>query len=579
LGLEPEAAAARKTPPQSLAGNLLLSVAVLLVVVAVAEGLFRWRERPPGAQSSQSPRLVPPPSGSERGLYTMPSHATGWPPWEAFNRDGVRDRTHPVEKPAGAYRVICLGDSVTYGPDARAEDAYPQLLGSRLEALGPTVEVFNLALWGWSTRHERLAYESIGRKYRPDQVLLGICLNDVADLSAPVHPPRLLLALHRRSALVRWAIDAEGRQVRSIEELFEAPDSPRVHAGFGRLFDEIRLLRAAVDADAAKLHVLVFPFRPQLGPKPKAPTAQRRIESFCADEGIGFLDLLPELRDLGESAFEPDDGIHLSPAGNGRVAEAVLARIIPPELAAARAICRSIGVEDPRSLSEHIPGLIERLAAEDESVVREAAWALGRTGPAAAAAAPPLAAALGDPREVVRAAAAEALGGIGAGGAETLTGLLQALDDPRQAVRWSAARAIWRLAPARSEVEGPLAAAVTGRDLYVRSFAVWYLGELGQVGEEGLRALLAALQDPDPGLRGLAVRALGKAGAGWPEAVAGLRPLLASADWDDRWKAARALGRLGAAAAPAASDLEALLEDDSEKVRDEAARALQRIRD
>jgi lysophospholipase L1-like esterase len=508
----------------------------------------------------------------------MPSDATGWPPWQDFNRDGVRDRAHALEKPEAVHRVICLGDSVTFGPDAHAEDAYPQRLQAELDARGPYAEVFNLSLWGWSTYRERLAYEQIGRRYRPDQVLLGICLNDVADLSALRRPPAWLVALHRRSALVRWAIDAEGRHVRGIAELFETPDSPRVRAGFERLFDEIRQLEQAVEADGAELGVLVFPFRPQLGSRPPEPAAQQRIAAFCVERGLPFLDLLPALRELGESALEPDDGIHLSPAGCARVAQEILARMIPAERTVARAVCRSLGVEDPRSIGvEQIPALIELLAAEDVRAAREAAWALGRLGPSAASAVPQLGAALGNAEAPLRRAAAQALGAIGAAARVTLPALFEALADERQAVRWSAAQAIWRIGPREPTIVPELAAVSESADLYVRAFALWYLGEMGTAGSGGVPVLARALRDTDPGLRGLAARALGKAGAGSPDAVVALRRSLASADWDDRWKAARALGRIGPSATDAVPDLEELLDDDSERVREEAARALMRI--
>ena len=63
----------------------------------------------------------------------------------------------------------------------------------------------NVGLWGWSTRQERLAYERIARRYRPDQVLLGVCLNDIPELQNNLaRPPalagRALRAIGARAA-------------------------------------------------------------------------------------------------------------------------------------------------------------------------------------------------------------------------------------------------------------------------------------------------------------------------------------------------------------------------------------------
>ena len=40
----------------------------------------------------------------------------------------------------------------------------------------------NVALWGWSTRQERTAWQRIARGYQPDQAVLAVCLNDIPEL-------------------------------------------------------------------------------------------------------------------------------------------------------------------------------------------------------------------------------------------------------------------------------------------------------------------------------------------------------------------------------------------------------------
>ena len=59
------------------------------------------------------------------GFYVMRSEAVGWPPWQEFNGDGLRDRTRPREKPEGVWRVAILGDSVTLGDGLKPYEAYP----------------------------------------------------------------------------------------------------------------------------------------------------------------------------------------------------------------------------------------------------------------------------------------------------------------------------------------------------------------------------------------------------------------------------------------------------------------------
>src|SRR5262249_1808652 len=150
-------------------------------------------------------------------------------PWEEINADGLRDRTHPPEKPPGTYRLVALGDSVTLGAGIKPEEAYPQVLEKLLWRSGRRGEVVNVGLWGWSTRQERTAYDRIVRRYKPDQVLLAVCLNDIPELQNNLaRPSPLLAALFKRSALVRRVINAPGREIQNVEQLFTDRNSRRV---------------------------------------------------------------------------------------------------------------------------------------------------------------------------------------------------------------------------------------------------------------------------------------------------------------------------------------------------------------
>src|SRR5436309_3452688 len=184
----------------------------------------------------------------------------------------------------------------------------PAVLQRRLDAQGPGIEVLNISLMAWSTRQERIAYERIARRYRPDLVLLGVCLNDPQELANNlVRPPALLSRLHERSALVRWIMDAPGREIRSVQQLFMSPEAPEVRSSLEQFFGELRRLEAVVQADGIPFAVLVFPYAGQVGRHPPPPVVQERIRAFCAREALPFLDVLPGLRPLGAAAFLPGD--------------------------------------------------------------------------------------------------------------------------------------------------------------------------------------------------------------------------------------------------------------------------------
>jgi HEAT repeat protein/lysophospholipase L1-like esterase len=544
-------------PRRALAANVLLSIGVTLGTLGTAELVARYTERTrPTENRAQAIEW-------KADFYTIKPAEADWPAGREFNRDGMRDRAHAVETPDSTRRVVFLGDSVTLGPDGHPEQAYPQIVQARLDARGPGVEVFNVSLWGWATTQERVAYQRVVRKYHPDTVVLGVCLNDIQDLqNEQARPPAWLAALHRRSALVRRVVDARGREIRGVTELFSSPDAPRVRKGLERLEAEIEGLRRDTEDDKTQLAVMVFPFRGQLAPHPPAPVVQDRLRAFCAREHLPFVDPLPALQPIGEAAFLEGDGIHFNAEGGGRVADAVLGSgIIPiPE--------RRLAADASRA------ALIAALGAADADTRREAAWALGRgDGVADADIVAALRAALGDPEERVRAEAAGALGRRHAAGATA--DLQRALSDPRAAVRWRAAEALAGLPPPAADAVPTLATQLSSPDAHIAQFASWQLGEIGATARPALPALLEALRtSPDFGVRAVSAQTLGRVGPDDEAVLAALAAALHDDTWPEHWHAARALGHTGRRGVPLL--VEALRSPD-ESVRLEAAQALGRL--
>ncbi len=437
--------------------------------------------------------------------------------------------------------------------------------------------MLNVSLMAWSTRQERIAYERIARRYHPDLVLLGVCLNDPQELANNLaRPPALLSRLHARSALVRWIVDARGREIRNVQQLFTAPDAPEVRASLERFFDELRQLKAVVEADGVSLSVLVFPYAGQVGPDPPPPVVQEKIRAFCAREGLPFLDLLPAVRPLGPAAFIPGDHLHLRAEACARVADQVVeAALVPPSWTSVSALAEALGTDALNLGSARAKVLARFLAHPDPALRAEAAWALGRRGPEARPAVPALLGVLTDDEESVRLNGAVALGRIRS--PEARPGLFAALADPRQGVRWRAAEALNAIGLDPGHDLPALVTALGNRDLYVRAFAAWSLGQMGSGAGAVAEPLATLALEADPGVRAVAVTALGHIGVAEGKAVAALGRGLRDSAWEERWRAARALGLIGPSAAPAVPDLIAGLADPSDRVRREAARALGRI--
>lgn len=99
-----------------------------------------------------------------------------------INALGFRDtRDYTLHKPAGTFRIVVLGDSVTFGHGTLFETTYPYLLEQRLEAWRPDVhwEVWNLGVPGYNTRDELVHLQQVGQRYDPDLVVVGFYPNDL----------------------------------------------------------------------------------------------------------------------------------------------------------------------------------------------------------------------------------------------------------------------------------------------------------------------------------------------------------------------------------------------------------------
>ena len=160
-------------------------VGVIVSVIAVEAWVrWRWDDRRglPGFYLSDpvlGQRLAPGYDGWFAGVPVQ------------INSLGFRDsRDYQLTKPAGTFRILVLGDSVTFGHGALSDTTYPYLLEQRLRQWRPDVnwEVWNLGVPGYNTTQELKYLERVGPIYQPDLVIVGFYENDLTDNDAPMEP-------------------------------------------------------------------------------------------------------------------------------------------------------------------------------------------------------------------------------------------------------------------------------------------------------------------------------------------------------------------------------------------------------
>ena len=108
-------------------------------------------------------------------------------------------RDDRIAKNPNTFRILVLGDSVTFGHGAVHD--YPAVLESQLKQWRPEVDwqVWNLGVPGYNTSQELSYLHEVGPSYQPDLVIVGFFINDIIG-NAPA-PPNSIARRARSRAL------------------------------------------------------------------------------------------------------------------------------------------------------------------------------------------------------------------------------------------------------------------------------------------------------------------------------------------------------------------------------------------
>lgn len=99
-----------------------------------------------------------------------------------INSSGFRDKEYNIRKDKNVFRILCLGDSSTFGTFVRLQETYHTLLENRLNEesgqSGIKFEIINAGVIGYSSCQGLGLYKIKGFEYKPDIVTFYFGAND-----------------------------------------------------------------------------------------------------------------------------------------------------------------------------------------------------------------------------------------------------------------------------------------------------------------------------------------------------------------------------------------------------------------
>jgi lysophospholipase L1-like esterase len=261
------------------------------------------------------------------------------------NARGLRHPRPIGPKAAGVFRVVCLGDSVTFGfrvplalddETAHASDdrPYPRLLETLLTRPDRPVEVIAMAVPGYSSHQGRAWAERDLRGLEPDLVIVCFGWNDVSAMPRPDVDAMKTGWLHVAARAFTARSQAALHVLQALRRPHAAADQrskpvPRVSQdGY---VANIRAIVAAASRTSAPTLVLAPVYRDRT----TVPDEAARMSAYraalaeaVAADGVPYL-VVPELTESGapDNAALFVEHIHPNAIGHRRLAEALAAEI------------------------------------------------------------------------------------------------------------------------------------------------------------------------------------------------------------------------------------------------------------
>lgn len=236
------------------------------------------------------------------------------------NSYGLRDDEFPMKPTPGTFRVLCLGDSLTFGVGVKAQDTYPKQLESLLNSDGSKqFEVINGGVPAYDTWQEVAYLREYGWQFEPDLVIVGVYTNDI--VPKPEVIPHLVnesgfekkrgvsglvpypvIHLLKRSRILLLLRDRYDRLVNLVGpspeyshmlSVLQGTADPFVERGWAEVETSFKEMLSLGKKHGFGLLLVIFPMSDQLLRDYPSASYPAKVKELARKHGIQFIDLMP----------------------------------------------------------------------------------------------------------------------------------------------------------------------------------------------------------------------------------------------------------------------------------------------
>lgn len=341
-------------PRLSASKKLAFAGVSLFILIGALELIGRAAGLPSGALRTLS-KMNPPDQATFDQTLGMwrPSYRgrVSWPIQVAYdvsiNSLGFRGPEIERQKPAGRLRILCIGDSTTFGSHVDDADTYPRQLEAMLRADGIDAEVINGGHPAWGPIDQLRFLKERAIKTRPDLVLHMFCINDPFDTEGAIAQPDKAkyteklasikdglsfadwLRFHTAIGEMETRLHIAWKQARGKERLHKPGQPSQVGEHRWGLFEKAYAdLVAFCRSEKVPLMSLCFPEIVEL--KDPSQRAEARVKAMAGALDVPFVETAAAFRAAeagGKKLYNLPYDNHANADGNRIIAERVAAAI------------------------------------------------------------------------------------------------------------------------------------------------------------------------------------------------------------------------------------------------------------